>query len=76
MWNKQQIQMLKQEAYSFSENEGIRDHISLLNAHLNNYEKKPLFHEKNRLWRLAEQEADLIRNMLNSLQVGHHQSAA
>ena len=69
MWNKQQIQMLKQEAYSFSNHEGIRDHISVLNAHLNNYEKKTFVSEKNQAWKEAEKEANLIRSLLDSLQV-------
>jgi hypothetical protein len=70
MWNKQDIQVLKQRAYACINDDDIRDHLSALNIHLNNYEKKPLFHEKNQQWRQAEYEADLISNLLDSLPAG------
>ncbi len=70
MWSKQQIQGLKQTAYSYVTNDDIRDHLSALNSHLNNYERQPLFHEKNRQWKQVESEADVIYRILESLQVG------
>ena len=71
MWNKDQIRALKQTAYSFISDDYVREHLSALNIRLSSYDRQPLVTDKNRLWREAEHEADLIREKLDSMQTGN-----
>jgi hypothetical protein len=69
MWNKQQIQTLKEKAYFFCGDDCVRKHLTAINVHLSNYERQLLVHSRNEEWREAEGEADQIKSRLLSMNV-------
>jgi len=69
MWNKHQIQALKEKAYSFSDDNDVRTHLTAMNVHLNKYERMFLIHKKNEEWKEVEREANGIKARLTALNV-------
>ena len=69
MWNKNQIRELKEAAYHSPDEDEIREHLTALNVHLNNFERQPLVHKKKEIWKEVEREADYIKARLASLNV-------
>jgi hypothetical protein len=61
MWNKQQIQALKEKAHYFISDDYIREHLTALNFHLSIYEGHTLVYKKQEKWVEVEAEANHIR---------------